>query len=670
MSIFQSESMLHISLYLHSQDVEKLAIYLAQSGYFAIDNHFKISEPQSSDKNLSDTTLSDTHLSNLSEELANHNELIDYQHLFSQSKQRWLKITDYLKQVPSKPLTTFDVVSKQQLSDIDRQLEKINEACQQHKEHQHQLQQQFSALNNLFTLLKQFNDLDINLDLFNQNFGFLDLRLGMIPQNYFQRVQKALTLASYSIFTYLKEKDQLHVIIAGEKLQQQQVQSLLDASSFKAIIIPESFAGSPAQMLVKLEMEKQLLLQEQYHLNIEFQNLQKQYKQQLIILGEQLSLAHTFVSLSQNLYKQGFLSQVNGWIPADKLEHFQQYLQKSLSSPIVVESIKPTPENYAKTPSYLIHPGWMKPFENLISNYGVPAYKEFDPSWFFTLSYILMFGFMFGDIGHGVTLILFARLIRKHYPQVVSFFISIGLSSTFFGFMYGSIFSFEHLLTPIWLAPIDHPDLLLTIAFYWGAAFLSFLSLVNIYNQWVRAEFKSAIFSPKASSGLLLYISLLWSLYELYLGSLSSSASLLFIVSLLIIFTYQFKQTKTQNNNISVERVIISLIETYEVIISYISHSLSFLRVAAFALNHSALAIALFTLAAMTEGSWHWFTIIFGNLFILILEGVIVSIQVLRLEYYEGFSRYFGAKGYLFKPMKLSMQQLFNGAHSIKKSNT
>lgn len=106
------------------------------------------------------------------------------------------------------------------------------------------------------------------------------------------------------------------------------------------------------------------------------------------------------------------------------------------------------------------------------------------------------------------------------------------------------------------------------------------------------------------------------------------------------------------------ERFLVSLFETYDVIIANFSNTLSFLRVAAFALNHSALAFSLLTLASITEGAGHWAIIIFGNIFILILEGAIVAIQVLRLEYYEGFSRFFTADGYLFKPMELSPQKL------------
>ena len=86
---------------------------------------------------------------------------------------------------------------------------------------------------------------------------------------------------------------------------------------------------------------------------------------------------------------------------------------------------------------------------------------------------------------------------------------------------------------------------------------------------------------------------------------------------------------------------------------AYLSGTLSFLRVAAFSLNHVALAIAVLTLAQMMDKTGHWFTIVLGNLFSLGLEGAIVAIQVLRLEYYEGFSRFFRGDGREFRPLTL-----------------
>jgi V/A-type H+-transporting ATPase subunit I len=74
--------------------------------------------------------------------------------------------------------------------------------------------------------------------------------------------------------------------------------------------------------------------------------------------------------------------------------------------------------------------------------------------------------------------------------------------------------------------------------------------------------------------------------------------------------------------------------------------------VAAFSLNHVAQFLAVFTIANMMGTAGHWLTVIIGNVFVLVLEGAIVAIQILRLEYYEGFSRFFSGDGREFRPLK------------------
>ncbi len=101
------------------------------------------------------------------------------------------------------------------------------------------------------------------------------------------------------------------------------------------------------------------------------------------------------------------------------------------------------------------------------------------------------------------------------------------------------------------------------------------------------------------------------------------------------------------------EKILVVFIETLEIVIGYISNTLSFLRVAAFSLNHVALSIAVFTLADMMGAFGHVMTVILGNLFVLVLEGGIVMIQVMRLEFYEGFARYFSGDGHEFAPLRL-----------------
>jgi V/A-type H+/Na+-transporting ATPase subunit I len=101
------------------------------------------------------------------------------------------------------------------------------------------------------------------------------------------------------------------------------------------------------------------------------------------------------------------------------------------------------------------------------------------------------------------------------------------------------------------------------------------------------------------------------------------------------------------------EKVLVVFIETLETVIGYVSNTLSFLRVAAFSLNHAALSLAVLTLAGMMGTTGHIITVILGNVFVLVLEGGIVAIQVMRLQYYEGFSRYFSGDGHEFAPLRL-----------------
>ena len=105
------------------------------------------------------------------------------------------------------------------------------------------------------------------------------------------------------------------------------------------------------------------------------------------------------------------------------------------------------------------------------------------------------------------------------------------------------------------------------------------------------------------------------------------------------------------------ERILVTLIETLETAINLFSNTLSFMRVAAFSLNHVALALAVFTLANGLDATGHWLTITLGNVVIIVLEGGIVAIQALRLMYYEGFSRFFSGDGREFVPLRLVSQQ-------------
>ena len=630
MKLFHSESMHYISLFMRFDDAPLVSVMLAESGFF---------EPAVND--IEEAGLPDR-------------QGTAYRRIFNNTLSRWEKISEYLSIAPSTKVPKIIAINKHQLLEIEIRLAEVWKICTEHKENKRLLHLQLNSLQHLFSLLHHFKNLDIDLSVLKQNFELLDVRLGIIPLAYVSRLKQALGIEGYYLSVYLQQEDNAHVVIAGVKDINTDILSLLDSASFQCLHIPDEFHQHPKTVYATLNDKKQKLLQQLDQIEQSWLMLKEHYQSEITHLGELLTLAKPYAVLSRKMLRNGQLSQINGWVPSSKTALIQSKLEHSIANPLVMESREPRPEEYAKTPSYLLRPRWIQPFLKLVTNYGTPGYREFDPSWFFTLSYIAMFGIMFGDVGHGASIIGLSFFIKKHWPQYATFFLSIGASSLFFGFLYGSIFSYEHILPSLWLSPMENPMLMLKLALLWGAAFIIILNIISIYNHLIKSQFNKALFNADGVSGLLLYLSILWGIVDLSRNQFSPLNLWSIIIPLVIIFSTQWIDSKGS----MLERFLVSLFKAYDVIIANFSNTLSFLRVAAFALNHGALAFALLTLASITEGVGHWSIIIFGNIFILVLEGAIVAIQVLRLEYYEGFSRFFTADGYLFKPMELSPQKL------------
>jgi V/A-type H+-transporting ATPase subunit I len=261
-----------------------------------------------------------------------------------------------------------------------------------------------------------------------------------------------------------------------------------------------------------------------------------------------------------------------------------------------------------------------------------------------------MFGMMFGDVGQGAVIALAAWMGRRRLKQFALFGVLAGLSSMIFGLLFGSIFGYEHVITPLWIAPLSDPIYMLRIALGWGVVFIVVACLLTIYNRAVMGHYLGAIFEHHGLVNLLFYLALIGGGLQVYQsGRFGWIATSLVLLSLLALAGYRWRELSAPLG----EKILVVVIETMETFIVYLSNTLSFLRVAAFGLNHVALSIAIFTLADMMGTLGHWVTVVLGNLFILVLEGGIVMIQVMRLEYYEGFSRYFYGDGHTFAPLRL-----------------
>ena len=323
----------------------------------------------------------------------------------------------------------------------------------------------------------------------------------------------------------------------------------------------------------------------------------------------------------------------------------------------------------AQPPTKLKNPKIFKPFEMFIRMYGLPAYNEIDPTIFVGLTYAFIFGTMFGDVGQGLCLVIGGAILYKMKKIPLAAILSIaGVFSVIFGFLYGSFFGFEELIPALWLKPktamttlpfIGTMNTVFVVAIAFGMFLILTTMIMHIINAVKAHDMEGTFFDQNAVSGLVFYGALVAVIFLFMTGNTVPGTAVLavmFGVPLILIMlkeplTRMIKKRKPAIEGGKGMFFVQSFFELFEIMLSYMSNTLSFVRMGAFAVSHAAMMEVVLMLAgAENGGSPNWLIIILGNLFVCGMEGLIVGIQVLRLEYYEMFSRFYKGNGREFKP--------------------
>jgi V/A-type H+-transporting ATPase subunit I len=231
------------------------------------------------------------------------------------------------------------------------------------------------------------------------------------------------------------------------------------------------------------------------------------------------------------------------------------------------------------------------------------------------------------------------------------------LSSAFFGLLYGSVFGFEDVMKAIWIRPNSHIMEILLFAGGFGVWMVSLGIVLNIINSIKEKNYGRLFFSSTGIPGLGFYWSFLYILVQVVLKKGIGNLIYIPLVFLLIIafekplekLIFRHKGHLSEEEETSINPIMI-LIEVVEAVLTFLTNTISFMRVGAFALNHGALMSAIFIISKIFKSAFtQWVVILFGNLFVIVFEGFIVSIQVMRLEYYEFFMKFFRGGGKSFE---------------------
>ncbi|RLE61099.1 MAG: hypothetical protein DRJ35_01435 [Thermoprotei archaeon] len=364
------------------------------------------------------------------------------------------------------------------------------------------------------------------------------------------------------------------------------------------------------------------------------------------------------------IFRNRRIALAEGYVPAKYKNQFVEIVKKKVPR-ILYFKIKDV-EFGEKAPTYVEHKGWLKYVYSLTAMLGTPSYWEINPTLILTVLFVIMYGMMFGDIGQGFLIFLFGLwLLKTKYrifgiseegAQSLGALATLsGISSIIFGILYGFIIFLKPLSEhPILLSPLHNINEIITIALIFGVIQLLLSMTLNTINNLRIRDFGGAIFSGTALMGIIYYLSGIYIVYHLAinnfnLGILSNPSiqpaiyTLLLSIGAIIGYgVYEFIHTKNS------EKLMHAISEILEMVIAYPANSLSYIRLAAFAMAHEAFGV-LAEIMATFAGEIVSYLV--ANFLVLAIEALAVGIQSLRLIYYEFSTKFFKGEGIPFEPI-------------------
>lgn len=347
---------------------------------------------------------------------------------------------------------------------------------------------------------------------------------------------------------------------------------------------------------------------------------------------------------------------LTGWVPDSKINDFKELSEKHSDTTVTVKD-----ETNQAPPTKLKNNKLFRPFEFLVNMYGAPNYNELDPTPFFALSYMLLYGMMFGDLGQGLVFVLLSFLVDKKNKTFGALIRRIGFSACFFGLMYGSVFGIETLIPALLIKPFDNIMKVLIASVAFGIGLLLIAYCLGIYNKLVKQKnIEEGIFGKEGFAGLMMmtsFVILILNIVNINVIPKNVGVVMLIASIVMIIFSKPIAAKIEKRDEVyestAFDYYVESSFSIIEALLSVFSNLVSFTRVGAFAINHVGLYMAFEVMSKIAGGGIKGIIIlILGNILIIGLEGMIVFIQGLRLEFYEMFSKYYQGNGRKFRPIK------------------
>lgn len=566
-----------------------------------------------------------------------------------------------------------DAVSEEKLETSDEQLATLEHTISTLTERARQLAQSTVPASLTARIFKLLAEAETDPAALARS-GRLMVWIGILPVEQVALVEQKMGPLPHFFKEYGEVDNGRAVLAAFLPADLAKVQEIFREVKFQAIPNPDEPIAIAAGSAAKTESE----------LSSAFRSARETLRRATLQAGAPLAMIRRQAEIALGLARAqrgfgtvGHTMIISGWVPKDRLDEIRRVVEEHAPGAAYVEVVDPSvlrrvSPGFTLVPVLFNNPLLLKPFERITAAYGTPQYGEVEPTAFLAVSFLIMFGVMFGDVGQGVFLALMGYLIFRisfRYTDAGVLLIECGTVSAIFGVLYGSVFGAENLIPALWFNPMRNVSTSIGVSLAFGAVLISIGLLLNVVNSFRRRETSAALLGEHGLVGAFMYwVCLAIGTKFLLTGKVGLTGSALTLLvglpALIILFhrpieeIFRRRRAKQPAWREMPFILVESLVDLGDAFLSYLANTVSFIRISAFALAHVGLFAAVFALADTLShlsggGIWYWSTLVLGNVVIIALEGMMASIQAIRLEYYELFSKFFKGGGELFRPLEV-----------------
>ena len=493
------------------------------------------------------------------------------------------------------------------------------------------------------------------------------MRAGLIRNEVTHRLDKYFSSLKYLPYkiTPISPVDNF-IVLMGISDIEEWVLNILSLFNFREFTFPQGTPKENDEALKEVDGELGKLNSKIDMLYKEKNKLKHEFMEKLSTFGQRLRDHIHLSEASSLILRSENVSVFQGWIPKSEVYSVKRVIE-NLNSEIKnkVAFTIDEPSSDEEPPTLISTTRAIRPFSIITRMLGTPNYREINPTGVLPILWVVMFGFMFPDLGQGIFIIVLGAIlgfkVKKDFfglnlIKIGKLLICLCFSAAFFGALFGEFFLLENVIPALWLRPLESSNVwfLLKVAIFFGIAQIYLGLTFGLINSIKKKDYIGALLGEHSVASLTLFSGILILIIGFWTTrSLSILVDWTILIPIVGLTAILMKSTVKKMIGEQNEGGILEDFGTaIHILISLLSNTVSYARLAGFLLAHVALA-AVIDVLMMKSVTLGLTGLVFMNFLALTIELLVVMIQALRLLYYEFSTKFYSGTGVTYNPLTL-----------------